>query len=389
MRAVSCRDATLRVVDLPTPTLERGQLLLDVLACGICGSDLHARHHCDEMADATAETGFTEFMRSDQDVVMGHEFCGRIVEHGPGTRKRDATGTTVVAFPLMRRGGQVLPTGLTAQSPGGYAEQVVVEESLAMAVPNGLHHDLAAMTEPMAVGLHAVRRGEVGKKQGALVIGCGPIGLAVVSMLKATGVKSVVAADYSPARRALATACGADAVVDPAEHSPYASFADRYYTSADAMLDLAVDSMEKLRRLPLVPWQHVMKAAEVAGAMPTGPVVFECVGVPGVIDDIIAKAPLSSRVVVVGVCAEPDRIRPTVAINKEIDLRFVLGYTPREFHQTLHMLADGTVDPTPLLTGKVGLAGVESAFDALGDPETHAKILVDPTSEAAEPVAVR
>ena len=67
-----------------------------------------------------------------------------------------------------------------------------------------------------------------------------------------------------------------------------------------------------------------------------------------------------------------------MAINKEIDLRFAFGYTPLEFRDTLHMLAEGTVDPTPLITGKVGLAGVDNAFAALGNPETHAKILIDP-----------
>jgi threonine dehydrogenase-like Zn-dependent dehydrogenase len=80
-----------------------------------------------------------------------------------------------------------------------------------------------------------------------------------------------------------------------------------------------------------------------------------------------------------------DRLRPSMAINKEIDLRFVLGYTPLEFRDTLHMLADGKVDATPLITGTVGLDGVAAAFDALGDPEAHAKILIDPKSDATMP----
>jgi len=82
-----------------------------------------------------------------------------------------------------------------------------------------------------------------------------------------------------------------------------------------------------------------------------------------------------------------DRIRPGLAINKEVELRFVLGYTPLEFRDALYMLADGEVDPTPLVTGTVGLPGVESAFDALGDPEVHAKILIDPKSPAERPLA--
>ena len=107
--------------------------------------------------------------------------------------------------------------------------------------------------------------------------------------------------------------------------------------------------------------------------------IFECVGVPGVIESIVDGAPLFSRVVVVGVCVGRDQFTPAMAINKEIDLRFVLGYTPLEFRDTLHMLAEGKVDPRPLITGTVGLDGVARAFSALGDPETHAKILIDPS----------
>jgi threonine dehydrogenase-like Zn-dependent dehydrogenase len=153
--------------------------------------------------------------------------------------------------------------------------------------------------------------------------------------------------------------------------------------------DLAVGTIEKLQRLRL-PWWHVWRAAEKAGAAtPKHPVIFECVGVPGIIDGIVTSAPLFSRVVVVGVCMGSDGIRPAMAINKEIDLRFVLGYTPLEFRDTLHMLADGKVDVAPLITGTVGLAGVAAAFDALGDPEAHAKILIDPKSDAATPLGPR
>jgi threonine dehydrogenase-like Zn-dependent dehydrogenase len=122
--------------------------------------------------------------------------------------------------------------------------------------------------------------------------------------------------------------------------------------------------------------------------MPKRPVIFECVGVPGVIESIIDGAPLFSRVVVVGVVVGSDQITPAMAINKEIDLRFVFGYTPLEFRDTLHLLAEGKIDPTPLLTGTVGLDGVAAAFDALGNPETHAKILVDPASAATAPEPV-
>jgi threonine dehydrogenase-like Zn-dependent dehydrogenase len=387
MRAVRCHAAKLEVVDVPAPEPAPGQLLVEVLRCGICGSDLHARHHCDELADITAEVGYDGIFRSDESVILGHEICGEVVDGGRGRRPGFRTGTRVVAFPLLRQGHEIHPTGLSAAAPGGYAEQVLVEESLAFAVPNGLPTDLAALTEPMAVGLHAVRRSQIKKGQVAVVIGCGPVGLAVICMLKANGVRTVVASDYSAGRRALALACGADTVVDPADESPFDAAAGHgHLDAAPQVFELAVGTMEKLRRIPLLPWERVWRAAETVGAAtPKHPVVFECVGVPGVIDQLISRAPIFSRVIVVGVCMEPDRLRPAMAINKEIELRFVLGYTPLEFRDALHLLADGKVNAAPVLTGIVGLEGVDNAFTALGDPENHAKILIDPTSEAVEP----
>jgi threonine dehydrogenase-like Zn-dependent dehydrogenase len=386
MRAVSCTQGQLQVIDLPTPVPGGGQLLIDVLHCGICGSDLHARHHCDDLAQVAHEAGYDHFMRSHQSVVMGHEFCGRVVEHGPGSRRSLPQGTAVVALPLLRAGKEVHATGLSTAAPGAYAEQTLVQESLTMAVPNGLAPQVATLTEPMAVAWHAVRRGEVKKRTVAVVIGCGPIGLAVICMLKAHGVRTVIASDLSARRRALAGICAADVVVDPAVESPFASAGQHgHLTTLPAALDTGLGAIEKLQRLRL-PWHQVWRAAEVAGATtPKSPVIFECVGVPGVIDQIIAGAPLFSRVVVVGVCMGADRIRPAMAINKEIDLRFVLGYTPLEFRETLHMLAEGKVNAAPLVTGSVGLEGVDAAFTALGDPEVHAKILVDPNSTAAAP----
>ena len=140
--------------------------------------------------------------------------------------------------------------------------------------------------------------------------------------------------------------------------------------------NLLIDTMQKLRRLPA--WHHIFRTGERLGAGPKAPVIFECVGVPGIIDGIIAAAPLFSRVVVVGVCMGPDRIRPSMAINKEVDLRFVIGYSPVEFRDTLHMLADGTLDARPLVTGTVGLDGVDAAFTELASPDVHAKVLIDP-----------
>ena len=386
MKAVSCLDSTLEVVDLPEPRPAEGQLVLDVLRCGICGSDLHAKDHADELTEVMAEGGYTDFMRSDTAVVMGHEFCGKVAERGRKTGKEFAPGTTVVSFPLVRAQGGVHLTGLSPAAPGAYAEQVLVESAMTFAVPNGLDPATAALTEPMAVAHHAIRRSEISRKDVAIVLGCGPVGLAVICHLKARGVATIVASDFSPGRRALALRCGADIVVDPAVDSPYEAVPAKQQglASLPALYELGVGSMEKLRRLP--GWSHVYRAVDRLGATaPKRPVIFECVGVPGMIDGVIGAAPLASRIIVVGVCMGDDKLRPAMAVGKEIDIRFVFGYTPLEFRDTLHMLADGTVDASALVTGTVGLAGVATAFQALGDPETHAKIMIDPASQASAP----
>ncbi len=378
MRAVTCTNAELEVVERPQPVPGRGQVLLQVLRCGICGSDLHARHGCDELADVAAKVGYERFARSDEPIVFGHEFSGEVAEHGTGCRRTVQAGSQVVALPLLRGGASLDAVGLSVHAPGAYAEQLMVEEPLMMPVPNGLGPDIAALTEPMAVAWHAVRRGDVSKRKVPIVIGCGPAGLSVILLLKAKGVRTVVASDYSPARRALARECGADVVIDPAHNSPYnAVEGSEHLMDLPGALELGVDTREKLERLP-VGWWHAWRLGEALGAAPKYPVIFECVGLPGVIESIIDGAPLFSRVVVVGVCVGADQIMPAMAINKEIDLRFVLGYSPLEFRDTLHMLAEGDVDPRPLITGSVGLEGVESAFTALGNPEVHAKILIDP-----------
>ena len=343
MRAAVVRDKRLIVADVPVPAPGPGEVLVKTLACGICGSDLHALRHADLFASAYRRADGTPIMDLRSDVVMGHEFCAEIVDHGPGTERRLKTGTRVCAMPVLLRPEGRQTIGYSNDHPGGYAELMRLTEALLLEVPNGLSTEQAALTEPMAVGLHAVNKARLQPSDAALVIGCGPVGLAVVAALRLRGVTPVVAADFSSRRRELAITLGADVVVDPA----------------------ATAAIERWR--------------EVAGARPV--VVFECVGVPGVIDQIMASAPRDTRIVVVGVCMEPDTIHPLRGISKELSLQFVLGYAADEFAATLVHIADGAIPTAPLITGKVGVAGVARAFDELASPERHAKILVEPWRE--------
>jgi threonine dehydrogenase-like Zn-dependent dehydrogenase len=340
MRAAVMRQSKLVVEDVPDPEPRTGEALVRTIACGICGSDLHALKHADLMADASREAGVPNVMDPSRDIIMGHEFSVEILDYGPDTAQRLRPGTRAVCAPILLRGFEIHALGYSNDVPGGYAERMVLQEPLLVAVPDGLSSEKAALTEPMAVGIHAVARARAGARDSAIVIGCGPVGLAVIAGLRLEGVEPIIAADFSPLRRVLAEQLGAHVVVDPNERSAFTAW------------------------------------SEVAAARP--PVVFECVGVPGVISGIIKEAPRHARIVVVGVSMEKDHFKPMVAVVKEVSLQFCLGYSTEEFEQTLHAIADGRIDVEPLITGRVGLEALSGAFDALAQPDRHAKILVDP-----------
>jgi threonine dehydrogenase-like Zn-dependent dehydrogenase len=352
------RDRRLVVADVPAPAPGPGDVLVRTLACGICGSDLHALKHADRFVETARRGGNAFVMDLGRDVVMGHEFCAEIVEHGPETRRTLPVGTRVCSRPTLMRPTGPQSIGYSNDNPGGYGEYMRLSEALLLPVPDGLPTEHAALTEPMAVGVHAVARARLEPDDAPLVIGCGPVGLAVIAALRLAGVRPIVAADFSPRRRELAVTLGADVVVDPATTTPWSS-----WRAAAVYRDAA-------RAPALPPW--------IVGPPVRPAVVFECVGVPGVLDQVMAAAPRGTRIVVVGVCMEPDTIHPLLGIAKELNLQFVLGYTPDEFAATLRHIADGAIPAAPLVTGTVGIEGVPDAFVALGSPEHHAKIIVKP-----------
>jgi threonine dehydrogenase-like Zn-dependent dehydrogenase len=351
------RDRALVVDDVPDPTPGPGEVLVKTLACGICGSDLHALKHADRMFEASRRAGAPFSVDLARDLVMGHEFCAEIVDYGADATRGLRPGTRVCSIPFLLRGTDVQLVGYSNDTPGGYAEYMRLTEALLLEVPNGLSPQHAALTEPMAVGLHAVEMARLERNDAPLVIGCGPVGLAVIAALRLRDARPIVVADFSPRRRALAAAMGADIVVDPAERSPYESWQDVALWQGD----------DAPPRLPWIPGPPLRPA-----------VVFECVGVPGVILQIMASVASHARIVVVGVCMESDRIEPMYGISKELNVQFVLAYTPEEFARTLYTLAEGKIPVEPLITGSVGVDGVARAFDELASPERHAKIIVEP-----------
>lgn len=357
MRVAVMRDQKIVVDTLPDPEPGAGEVLVRTLACGICGSDLHMLRHAPRMMELARESGQAGAMDLSGDIVMGHEFCAEIVDYAPGSSKPHPVGTRVCSMPVTLTPGGPRAVGYSPDRPGGYGELMALSEMFLIPVPNGLDTAHAAMTEPMAVGLHAVEMARVDERDVPLVVGCGPVGLSVIAALRLKGVEPILAADFSPLRRALAQTLGAHVVIDPSESSPYDGW--REAASESSGQDSGIAGM--------------------FGAPLYRPgVVFECVGVPGVIQQILKGTERGARVVVVGVCMEHDTIQPILAINKELNLQFVLGYTPEEFARTLRCIAEGEMDVAPLVTGRVGIDGVAGAFESLAQPDEHAKILVEP-----------
>lgn len=349
MRAAVMQNWQMRVDDLPDPTPGPGQVLTKVLACGICGSDLHMLQHGAELrermkeinGDAPADPMAPKSFEPEHPTVMGHEFCCEVVELGAGVQNLKV-GDVVVSMPVAFDASGLHAVGYSNQYNGGYAELMVLNEMLGMKVPNGLPAHLAALTEPLAVGIHAVNKSRIAKGDAAIVIGAGPVGLACVAELRMQGIGPIVVADFSAKRRELAALLGADEVVDP-----------RVETAVDA-------------------WKRI------DGSKPL--VIFDAVGVPGMIHETMRVAPRGARILIVGVCMQQDTIFPMLGIGKELSLQFVLGYEPHEFANSLTAIAEGKVDLSPWLTGSVPVDGVPQAFADLANPEAHAKILVVPGS---------
>lgn len=350
MQACVMRGGKLVVDEVPDPRPATGQVLVRTLACGICGSDLHFLRHAQHMVAMSEELLPSMGLMADlavpridlsRDIVMGHEFCGEVVELGPDTTG-PAADTRVVSVPVLVSSAGLHQLAYNNFFPGGYAEQMLLSAPLVLEVPSGLDTARAALTEPLAVGIHAVAKSGITPAEAALVVGCGPVGLAVIAALQLVGVETVVASDFSPARRALAGRIGATEVVDPTEE-------------------------------PVVgAWRRVDGRKSL--------VAFEAVGVPGILQQLMRDLPPTSRITVVGVCMEPDTLSPFFAIAKELALQFVLAYNPSEFAQALSAIAEGQVDVAPMITGTVDLSGVPGAFEALGRPDEHVKILVEPAA---------
>jgi 2-desacetyl-2-hydroxyethyl bacteriochlorophyllide A dehydrogenase len=341
MKAAYLLKNRIHVGDVPDPVPAQGQALVRTHTCGLCASDAHFLQSGSKVVEMSRKFGGPYgHLDLDRVIVPGHEYVGEIIDYGPGSRRPLKIGTRVTSQPVMRHAGGHSIVGQSHDCPGGFGEYMLLDVNALMEIPGGLDDERAAMTEPLAVGLEHARAGEPTRSDIPLVIGCGAIGLGVIAGLKLMNMGPIIAADFDAKRRDIAIRMGADVAIDPRELSPYG----------------AVSALGA-RRATLV---------------------YECVGKPGLLNEIIRSVGFGARIVIGGFCLEPEELYVPPAQMKRLKIHFAAGEEQQDLDLALRSIADGKIDITPWLGGRIGLTGVEEALTQMSSPSAPVRTVVDP-----------
>jgi len=358
--AVSLKEGKLALREIFTPVPGSGQVLVRTLACAICASD---HHYMDHPEVARNDRSGMRVEAPHADVVMGHEYCAEVVAYGPDTAQHWPIGSRVTSPPALFTPNGMRIIGMAPDAPGGFGEFFLLSEGLARPLPDTFPAERLALIDAMAVGWYYSRVGSTGKGAASsvpLVVGLGAIGLSVVAALKYRGIGPIVASDYSDSRRQLAKEMGADVVVDPGNESPWAAWRSVAWGASDEVHD----------RIALM-------------GKPTQ-VIYECVGVSGVIADILENCGQQARLLSAG-GASSDTIPSAAANLKGVNIQFGGGPSVEDWYETLDLVATGALDPTPLIGETVGLDDLADAIDRARSSAGPVRILfvADPTPESA------
>jgi (R,R)-butanediol dehydrogenase/meso-butanediol dehydrogenase/diacetyl reductase len=325
----------LAIEDRPDPTPGDGEVVIKVHRCGICGTDLH-------MTDGHAPGfGYPEGS------TLGHEFAGEVVALGRGVQHLKL-GDRITALPFTGCGH--CATCLSGKpnfcrefkgSAAGFGGYAAVAERVTTRLPQSLSIEDGALIEPMAVGLHGVALARLQPGARVLVIGAGPVGLAAVFWARRLGAARIAVTAASRRREDMARTLGADSFVLP-----------------EAGQDIAA------------------LAAEALGGPPD--VVFECAGQKDLIAQAIHCVKPQGEVVVLGFCTVPDSFIPAIAVWKEVRLQFAVTYSLQEFQHVADTFDAGHVEPRAMVTDRISLDQLPTAFEALRQRSTQCKVMVAP-----------
>lgn len=312
------------VETLPDPTPNVGEVVVKVGRCGICGSDLHMTE--DPAFGAGAGT------------VLGHEFAGEVVALGRGTESLKI-GDFVSVIPLQScgacascRAGEVAWCDRFGLQGGGYAEYALTRPNQCVRLPKSASLADGAIVEPLAVALHGVNMAELKAGDRVLILGAGPIGLAVAFWARRAGAAQVVVQDIVGHHEDRALVMGATHFsTDPA--GPECQDAD---------------------------------------------IVFECVGIPGLIAQAVGQVRKRGTILLLGLCTRPDTFNSFAMLSKEVRLITSAFFTVGEYEAALDALSAGAAEPRLLVTETVSIDGTPEVFEALRKRTHQCKVLIAP-----------
>lgn len=341
MRAAVMSGGVITIEEVPDPIPARGQVVIAPDATGICGSDLHARVVFAELAENNPEMVMA--------IVPGHEVAGEIVAIGPDTDTSLRVGDLATSIPFTP--GQLAPEtiGLSPIHPGGLADLVAFDATRTWALPNGMDPRLGALVEPISVAAHALAHAS---EEGPLVvIGAGPIGLAIIAVASLAGRGPIIAVEPSVQRRDAAARLGADATYGP----------------GTPIVELLAEHGHRVATI-----------SPLLDADPGAATIFECVGQPEVVRSIIAEVPSHGRVVLAGACSHPVQVDPLQLTLHEATVTASFAYRPNEFRASIELVASHPDVFGQLITSDRPLEETEGAFDDLAGDPRELKILIHP-----------
>jgi (R,R)-butanediol dehydrogenase / meso-butanediol dehydrogenase / diacetyl reductase len=302
-----------------------GEVVVKVGRCGICGSDLHMTE------DPAYGKGAGD--------VLGHEFAGEVVALGKGTEGL-ALGDLVSVIPLQSCGhcascksGEVAWCDQFGLQGGGYAEYAITRPNQCVRLPASASIADGAIIEPLAVALHGVNMSGIKAGDKVLIIGAGPIGLAVAFWARRAGASDVVIKDVCNFQQDRALAMGAT------------GFA---VTADDPLIDGKAD------------------------------IVFECVGITGLIEQAVGQVRDRGTILLLGLCTKPDTLNTFAMLSKEVRLITSAFFTRGEYEAALDVLNAGAAEPRLLVTDTISLADTPGRFEALRTRSHDCKILINP-----------